>query len=537
MDWKRLVRPFAAFVAISAAWLLAGSAFATELLYDVDFGTPPHTIGQPPETGDGPPPRDRPSEIVFGDPTVVAAFGVFTDQPCEFGNGTSGYDQLKFITSATAPGGFGVAYENYHVEMNVLIGEISGTAGNTFRMFVDLPTAHSVKFGGDNSISVYPGGVIGSYTDGVPVFLEIDVDMINDTWSISLDGTPAYSAPTTVDDLRTVRINLDGASSSDAAAIDDFKVYGDYEPTTPDHLYDVTFSTPPHTVGLPPVTGAGPAPRETPTNINFGDPTVVASAGGLPQPCAFGNGTTGYDQLQFDVGSSSANPFPQDYPRYVIECYMVVGTLVGPEPYDDYVLILDLPSVHKVEFKPDHNILATPGGGAIGTWTPGVPVHVRVELDIDAQTWDIYLDGTPAFSGAVVATELRSVRVHLTGLYANDAAALDDFKVWGVGGASSVGEDPPVARASLGRTLPPYPNPATTEATLRWQLVSPAPVEVDVLSVTGRRVWSRRIPAGIEQVRWTGIDAAGRRLPAGAYFMRVISNGRLIGRDRIILQR
>ncbi len=30
------------------------------LLYDVDFGTPPHTVGQPPVVGEGRPPRDRP---------------------------------------------------------------------------------------------------------------------------------------------------------------------------------------------------------------------------------------------------------------------------------------------------------------------------------------------------------------------------------------------------------------------------------------------------------------------------------------------
>ena len=60
------------------------------LLYDVDFGTPPHTVGQPPVTGTGPAPRETPTGSLGGDPTVLAAFEDMIDQPCCFGNGTTG---------------------------------------------------------------------------------------------------------------------------------------------------------------------------------------------------------------------------------------------------------------------------------------------------------------------------------------------------------------------------------------------------------------------------------------------------------------
>src|SRR5262245_45400794 len=46
-------------------------------------------------------------------------------------------------------------------------------------------------------------------------------------------------------------------------------------------LYDVTFSSPPHTVGQPPAVGAGPTPRATVSSIEFGTPLVVATLGAL----------------------------------------------------------------------------------------------------------------------------------------------------------------------------------------------------------------------------------------------------------------
>ncbi|MCK4342068.1 MAG: hypothetical protein KAY37_10135 [Phycisphaerae bacterium] len=59
-------------------------------LYDVDFGYPPHPLNQPPVTGAGTPPRDRPTLVWPGDPTVVSSCGYLTDRPCRFGNGTTG---------------------------------------------------------------------------------------------------------------------------------------------------------------------------------------------------------------------------------------------------------------------------------------------------------------------------------------------------------------------------------------------------------------------------------------------------------------
>ncbi|MBD3333941.1 MAG: hypothetical protein GF355_00310, partial [Candidatus Eisenbacteria bacterium] len=94
------------------------------------------------------------------------------------------------------------------------------------------------------------------------------------------------------------------------------------------------------------------------------------------------------------------------------------------------------------------------------------------------------------------------------------------------------GED--LADRRFGRTLPVAPNPARTEAAIRWEVPRDLPLEIEVITVSGRRVWSRSLPArgaGMGELTWTGRDAAGRPLPAGVYFARVSTGGRLIGSE------
>ena len=51
------------------------------LLYDVDFNSHPHYVGQPPAVGTGLVPRSTITRIPFGSPIVAAAVGRLTDQP------------------------------------------------------------------------------------------------------------------------------------------------------------------------------------------------------------------------------------------------------------------------------------------------------------------------------------------------------------------------------------------------------------------------------------------------------------------------
>src|SRR5262245_56276700 len=73
--------------------------------------------------------------------------------------------------------------------------------------------------------------------------------------------------------------------------------------------YNVTFSSPLHTVGQPPTIGAGPAPRATVSAIPFGTPQVVASQGTLTtQPLRFSSADNQGDQIQVNLNDLPAHP-------------------------------------------------------------------------------------------------------------------------------------------------------------------------------------------------------------------------------------
>jgi hypothetical protein len=83
----------------------------------------------------------------------------------------------------------------------------------------------------------------------------------------------------------------------------------------------------------------------------------------------------------------------------------------------------------------------------------------------------------------------------------------------------TVGVEPqePAALIALG------PNPTTGGALLRLSLPTPAEVRLELFDLTGRRlrvlgggVW----PAGVSELRWDGLDAAGNVTPAGVVFYR-----------------
>ena len=74
------------------------------------------------------------------------------------------------------------------------------------------------------------------------------------------------------------------------------------------------------------------------------------------------------------------------------------------------------------------------------------------------------------------------------------------------------------------------PNPIATGGRIIYVLPEDARARVDVVDVSGRRVrtlmsaWQR---GGPQTVVWDGRDAAGRLVPAGSYFVRVASRGRV----------
>jgi hypothetical protein len=198
------------------------------ILYDVDFGTPPHTVGQPPTVGRGPAPRDVPTRINFGAPTVVAAVGVMDQQPLRFGHPTSFYDQVSFgLGNQFGDGGFDFQLRRYHVELTVMM-----VSTGILQIFFDIPSAHRVQFtstGGDQIRAVAPGAdgydvAIGEWEPGVPIRLVVDVYWTARRWTIALDGEEVFSGPFRTRCCGGVRMLRPSASNGTIAAIDDIIV-------------------------------------------------------------------------------------------------------------------------------------------------------------------------------------------------------------------------------------------------------------------------------------------------------------------------
>jgi hypothetical protein len=103
-----------------------------------------------------------------------------------------------------------------------------------------------------------------------------------------------------------------------------------------------------------------------------------------------------------------------------------------------------------------------------------------------------------------------------------------------VSGAPTGVEDTP--RVSALTLRPNSPNPFAT--TTSFAIGSPGEAEaaVDVFDVAGRRVRTDRVrmAAGWQELRFDGMDDAGRRLPSGVYFYRVTANRETVVRKIVI---
>ena len=102
--------------------------------------------------------------------------------------------------------------------------------------------------------------------------------------------------------------------------------------------------------------------------------------------------------------------------------------------------------------------------------------------------------------------------------------ALDDI-YWEGGGASGV-ED--VVAPPTTTLLSNSPNPFTSSTELRFTLPAPAPYEITVFDVAGRKVtgFNGIGRTGPNAVRWTGSDDQGRPAGAGVYYYRLVTGGR-----------
>ncbi len=179
------------------------STGASTVYFDVDFGTPPHTVGQPPvaEFGELPLPIRTVSSPVTGAPLVAETFGALTDQPLVFDSEDGAVDQIRFsfFDIPNKP-------ENLAVDFDVLIESMEDDYG--FSVLFDTPNATSLSFRNDGVITAAPGNV-GNFEYGQKLHFRVEIYAI-DYWKIFIDGEPAYEFTAwPADEFQSVRFSTE----------------------------------------------------------------------------------------------------------------------------------------------------------------------------------------------------------------------------------------------------------------------------------------------------------------------------------------
>jgi len=216
-------------------------------------------------------------------------------------------------------------------------------------------------------------------------------------------------------------------------------------------LYDLTFSTPPHTVGQPPLVGPDvPIPLEVLFGLTGNQVLVVQSHGELrnqpalivPQPPACG-------VRQF-FRLHGGYFFPPSkvviFEAYHIELELLIETM-GENGF--LGIFTDLPRAHHIEFLPNRTIRAheldgQPSGVLtdIGSFEFGTPFFLEIEIDIIGKRWSIWKDGSELFNDVVESfannSGSNSMRIILINgscedpLVGDAIVALDNVKVFGI---------------------------------------------------------------------------------------------------------
>lgn len=187
---RRILQPAVAIPLAALAGLLSFAPGASALLYDLDFGTPPHTVGQTPTVGAGPAVRETVSAILSGNPLVVASHGPLTDQPCRFLTLGAVGDQIQ-LNLDDLP-----ASDTYYLAVDVAITAMDPEASLT--ILFDTPDVRNIYFDGDRIVRAFVPGSgsvdIGTFALDSIVRLEVAIDLAADSWSIYLDGDFAFES-------------------------------------------------------------------------------------------------------------------------------------------------------------------------------------------------------------------------------------------------------------------------------------------------------------------------------------------------------
>lgn len=150
-------------------------------LYDVDFATPPHTLGSRPAIGIGSAPRKTLYAVSFGSPTVVSGVGPITSQCLNLNAG----GQIRL--SVGRYGYFSRDYTSCRLSFDAVIMP----PGDGLTILCDCPEVRNIYFESAGTIRFWSPlgyGRIGSFTPGQCFHMDVLVDQANDSISIWKDG-------------------------------------------------------------------------------------------------------------------------------------------------------------------------------------------------------------------------------------------------------------------------------------------------------------------------------------------------------------
>lgn len=223
------------FVAMA---ILSCTAFS-QVIYDINFQSADQAVNQIVTTG---PPPDHVSEIWFGKPTVVAAFGPLTDQP------------LLFNSNGQTPLAFGLYYTQIELtfasvpmsSVDLSFDMVDSGSGHTFTVLFDTPTVRNFEFSNGQVLFLnpyFPDAPVGNYPMGQAFHFDIHIDYLLNQWSLTensmLLGTGAFDPD---GNLRSIRFNYSAAGPDiSGTAIDNLRVIVVPEPSTWSIMASVCF--------------------------------------------------------------------------------------------------------------------------------------------------------------------------------------------------------------------------------------------------------------------------------------------------------
>ena len=194
-------------------------------------------------------------------------------------------------------------------------------------------------------------------------------------------------------------------------------------------LYEVTFSSPPHTVGMAPVTNINTSSRDRVSEIVFGKPTVKNSFGPLAeQPLEFLASTAdGQSQIKFGLSSDDFIVLDADL------CILSSTALIK----GGLTFLFDTPEVRSVSFMPNGDVrifVPRVSDQVIGRYGLDKKTHFRAETDLVEGVWRIFVNGVLLHKGDFAAQDIAGIRMnHDHAELQNSTAGIDNVFITNYG--------------------------------------------------------------------------------------------------------